>query len=206
MVTSATTSASQPADLIELGKVVSAYGVRGWVKIQPYAAGSSALLGSHSWWLQAPQPLAGSGALSASRKWQVVQSRTQGSSIVAHLEGLNDRTLAEGLKGYTVFVPRSQFPATDPDEYYWVDLIGCQLFGEHNDQQVLIGTVTNVIDNGAHAVLQVERQTLNDQGGGQALSGPSGKPVHVLVPFVSAHVHTVDLPGKRLESNWPAEF
>lgn len=206
MVTPAAGSSSQPSDLIELGKVVSAYGVRGWVKIQPHAAGSSALLGSRSWWLKAPQPLAGSGALSVARQCAVVQSRTQGSTIVAQLEGVGDRTAAEGLKGYAVFVPRSQFPDTDPDEYYWVDLIGCRLFGQHDNQPVFIGTVVNVIDNGAHAVLQVEKQLLDTQGHAQPITGPSGKPAYVLVPFVSAHVHTVDLPGKRLESNWPADF
>jgi 16S rRNA processing protein RimM len=195
-----------PTDLIELGRIVSAYGVRGWVKIQPHAAGSQVLSQAPVWWLKAPQPLAGSGALPVAVAFPVQQARVHGATVVGQLQGVPNRSAAEGLKAYTVWVPRSQFPAPEADEYYWVDLIGCRLYGLENDQQVLIGVVASVSDNGAHAVLLVDRATEANNGELVPVLAASGKPATVLVPFVQAHVHTVDLPNRLLISNWPADF
>jgi 16S rRNA processing protein RimM len=213
---------SHPADLVELGRIVSAYGIRGWVKVQPHAAGSQALLQAGTWWLTPPGLPAVPGGPTPpgqpAMPVKVAVARTQGSTVVGQLQGVPDRNAAELLKGYTVGVPREAFPDPDDDEYYWVDLIGCLLYGEDdNRQQALIGRVTQVNDNGAHAVLTVQR--LQPAGSaeprpGQAPGLPEstllepvlsdkGKPVETLVPFVKAHVHTVDLPNKCLFSNWP---
>jgi len=54
-------------------------------------------------------------------------------------------------------------------------------------------------------VLRVGRAVQGAQGVLIPLLNARGKPVEVLVPFVRAHVHTVDIAHKRLESNWPAE-
>jgi len=195
-----------PGDLVELGRITGAYGIRGWVKIQPHAAGSSTLLQAREWWLR--RPVASAQADDHAPAWpvKVLKSRTQGSTIVGGLQGMNDRTQAEQLRGCTVWVSRSAFPAAEDDEYYWVDLLGCTVFGDHDGQCVLLGVVDDVTDNGAHAVLRVARQQLNEQGVAQPVLDAKGRNVESLVPFVSAHVHTVDLANRRLISNWPVEF
>src|SRR3546814_16759838 len=81
--------------------------------------------------------------------------RPQGSAIVASLDMVADRSGAELLKGHTVWASRAAFPPCDPDEYYWVDLIGCQLWGERDHAPAIIGKVVDVVDNGAHALLPV---------------------------------------------------
>ncbi|HLT98604.1 MAG TPA: ribosome maturation factor RimM [Burkholderiaceae bacterium] len=202
----ASTAQAVPQDLVELGRVSGAYGVRGWIKIQPHAAGSAALLKSRTWWLRRSLAPAQTGELPAPWPVKVGKSRTQGSTIVGSLEGVSDRTDAEKLRGCTVWVSRSQFPAVEDDEYYWVDLIGCTLFGEHEGNRVLLGVVDGVLDNGAHAVLRVTRQYLDEQGVAQAVLDTKGRPLEILVPFVAAHVHTVDLENRRLESDWPADY
>ncbi|MEO9122322.1 MAG: ribosome maturation factor RimM [Burkholderiaceae bacterium] len=195
-------------NLIELGRIVSAYGLAGWVKIQPYSAQTQVLLKVKSWWLKAPVPALGKTGVSVhSRQCKVLTCRPQGAGLVARLEGLSDRDRAEDMKGHTIWVPRADFPSPDSDEYYWVDLIGCQLFGEDRDgQSRLIGKVADVIDNGAHAVLCVQRTTLDAEGGLIPQKDDKDRFIEVLVPFVGAHVQSVDIVNKRLESNWPVEF
>lgn len=196
-----------PDDLVELGRITGAYGIRGWVKIQPHAAGSSALLQARAWWLQRPSaPVLSEPADTSPWQVKVLKSRTQGSTIVGSLDGVLDRTGAESLRGCTVWVSRSAFPDTEEDEYYWVDLIGCTLFGEQDGEPVLLGVVESVTDNGAHAVLRVKRQVVDDKGEVMALLDSKGREMEMLVPFVAAHVHTVDLENRRLESDWPPEF
>ena len=196
-----------PDDLVELGRITGAYGIRGWVKVQPHAAGSSALLQARAWWLRRPSaPLHSEQADSPPWRVKVLKSRTQGSTIVGGLDGFADRTQAESLRGCTVWVSRADFPDTEEDEYYWVDLIGCTLYGEQDGQSVLLGLVEGVTDNGAHAVLRVKRQVDDEKGERVALQDEKGRDIEMLVPFVAAHVHTVDLQNRRLESNWPPEF
>ncbi|TAL81140.1 MAG: ribosome maturation factor RimM [Candidimonas sp.] len=196
-----------PEDLVELGRIVSAYGIMGWVKIAPHSAQAEVLLAAKGWWLKAPVPILGdAGASSHAQAARVLDCRTQGATLVAQLDLAPDRNGAEALKGYTVWVSRGLFPPSADDEYYWVDLIGCRLFGQSNGQSSLIGEVLEVIDNGAHAVLRVGRAVIGEQGALTFLPGSGGRALEVLVPFVRAHVQAVDILGKRIESDWPVEF
>ncbi|WP_041682607.1 ribosome maturation factor RimM [Pusillimonas sp. T7-7] len=206
MSTPTTLPPQAPTDLVELGRIVSAYGVRGWVKVQPHSSSGEVLLKAATWWLKAPAPKTGLGALPLASAVKVVASRPQGATVVAQLDAVSDRDDAEALKGHTVWVPRADFPAADDNEYYWVDLIGCRLFGEQDGQSALIGQVLDVIDNGAHAVLRVARAELDAEDNLVFLQTDKGKSIEVLVPFVAAHVHTVDLAEQRLDSNWPVEL
>lgn len=198
-------SSDLPADLVEVGRVVSAYGVRGWVKVQPYSADAEALLSVKKWWLRAPVPpnKAGDLATAPAQLYTVVKSRPHSATVVAQFQGFDDRDLAEKLKAHTVWVSRSEFPSVDKDEYYWVDLIGCLLYGDHNGQSVLVGQVVNVFDNGAHAVLEVHTGFLNDQAQFISHHDVKQRPVVELVPFVEAYINQVDNNTKTIHSSWP---
>jgi 16S rRNA processing protein RimM len=196
-----------PDDLVEVGRVAAAHGVRGWLKIQPYSPQADALLGAPVWWLKAPDPVAGSGALPRPRGLRIRACRRQaGQFLAAQADGIADRDTAESLRGYTVWVPRAAFPSAGDDEYYWIDLIGCDFHGMGDDGPRLLGRVDQVLDNGAHAVLQVALGAPDAEGVFQPLSDARGRPRHVLVPFVAAHVQDVDLQARRIDSDWPADF
>lgn len=194
-----------PHDLVELGRIVGAYGIQGWVRVRPYSSESNTLLDVSVWWLQPPTAGSGSGTASTRRPVAVVSSRVHSDAIVARLQDVPDRTHAETLKGWTVWVSRADFVTLDADEYYWVDLIGCRVYGDADGRQALIGQVISVMDNGAHGVLHVARALETTDGMLEFQHDLKGRPVEVLVPFVAAHVHTVDLENKRLDSNWPVD-
>ncbi len=243
-----------PDDLIELGRIISAYGIRGWVKVQPHSAQAEVLRAAPVWWLCSPAPPAHFGAkaasgatagiapkastsTSASAAWNpmmqphvVKQVRPQGATVVADLEGIGDRDIAESMRGYTVHVSRKDFPAAHGDEYYWVDLVGCMVYGQADDESVhvsatasetasasdaatpasnsvLIGRVAEVIDNSAHALLRVLRLSAADgQTEPTPLLDEKGRQQEVLVPFVAAHVQHVDIAARRIDTDWPLDF
>ncbi|ARP80998.1 16S rRNA processing protein RimM [Bordetella genomosp. 8] len=229
-----------PADLVELGRIAAAYGVKGWVKIQPHSADADVLLSiaaaahatsagassrssrssspekpssaasASTWWLMRPAlpgtAAAASGKTSPAIAYVVKAARAHGSTVVAQLAGIDDRDQAEALKGMAVCAPRSAFPAPEEDEYYWVDLIGCALYGDDDGTPVLLGVVDEVLDNGAHAVLKVLRQGTGPAGDPQPLLDARGRRVEMLVPFVQAHIRAVDLQGRRIDSDWPLDF
>ncbi len=117
---------------------------------------------------------------------------------------MDDRDLAQAMKGQTVWVSRAEFPQADDNEFYWVDLLGCQFWGEQDGQPQPIGEVVEVLDNGAHAILAVHRGLWNPEGIFMPQLDDKGRPLEELVPFVQAIVHTVDLPARLLHSHWPA--
>lgn len=204
-----------PDDLIELGRIVSAYGVRGWVKIQPHSAQGLVLRAAPVWWLSPPVPPVSVSTESSFaptapklRPHTVKQVRPQGSTVVADLEHVGDRDLAESMRGYTVYVSRQYFPKAQADEFYWVDLVNCYVY---NDEQ-LVGLVAEVVDNGAHAILRVNRikldgdQTPSDSHIPQPLLDMKGRQDEVLIPFVAAHVQHVDIVARRIETDWPLDL
>jgi 16S rRNA processing protein RimM len=112
------------------------------------------------------------------------------------------------MRGYTVFVSRQYFPKAQADEFYWVDLVNCYVY---SDAQ-LMGMVVEVVDNGAHAILRVNRlkldgdQTPSDIHIPQPLLDIKGRQDEVLVPFVAAHVQHVDIVARRIETDWPLDL
>lgn len=171
-----------PADAVEVGRVLGAWGVKGWFKVQPFADDPQALFSSKRWYLRPPD---GPG-VAPPPLLKITQSREHGGLVVAGAQEVPDRNAAEALKGARVFVGRASFPTAGTDEYYWVDLIGCQVF---NREGVALGRVEDLIDTGAHSVLRV-------------LRGETER----LIPFVAAYVDTVDLPARRITVDWGLDY
>lgn len=182
-----------PDDLIEVGYVGAAYGIRGWIKVQPHAENATALLHARRWWLL-PAPQAGllaNAAPTGPVAVKIAQSREHSGTVVAQAAGVSDRNVAEALKGRRVWIRRQDFPAPDENEFYWVDLIGCAV---QNEQGESLGEVSGLIDNGAHQILQV------------SYAAPDGKPGERLIPFVDVYLRTVDIAGKRIVVDWGLDF
>ena len=95
-----------PGDLALVGHVTGAYGLIGGIRVSPYSPDADALLQVKTWWLDKP----------ALRPVQVRTARLHGGDVVATLVEVSDRNAAEALKGATVSIPRSEFPALPADE------------------------------------------------------------------------------------------
>lgn len=168
-----------PEDLVLVGHVAGAYGLQGWVRIRPYSADADALLHAKTWWLDKPDM----------RDVTRMQVREHSGDIVAQLMGVADRDAAEALKGATVQVSRSHFPALDDDEFYWVDLIGMAV---DNLQGEALGTVADMMDNGAHPILRVKPAADEAQ--------------EMLIPFVDQFVIKVDREARKITADWGLDY
>jgi 16S rRNA processing protein RimM len=185
---------SLPDDLIEVGYVGAAYGIRGWIKVQPHADDAGGLLNARRWWLLMPPRAGVQPAVSAQPEAlsvKIAQSREHSGTVVAQAVGISDRNLAEALKGRRVWIRREDFPAPAENEFYWVDLIGCAVVNEQGES---LGEVSGLIDNGAHQVLQV------------AYVLPDGKADERLIPFVDAYLRTVDITAKKIVVDWGLDY
>jgi 16S rRNA processing protein RimM len=206
-------SLSAPADLIELGRVMGAHGIKGWIKVQPFSSDSQALGATKVWWLRTPpSPLqvssdqASDHRSNPAKATHLVWAKPHGATWIACVKGLNDRDQAESLKGQTVLVPRSAFPKLGADEYYWVDLIGCTVTTSAQGEPAHLGVVDSVQDNPAHPILMVKQQLCNSDGQLVDCVDDKGKLVYSLIPFVSAHVGEIDINARTIATHWPRDF
>ncbi|GLU32319.1 ribosome maturation factor RimM [Trinickia caryophylli] len=178
-----------PDDTVEIGAIVDAYGLKGWVKIAAHAnagQGGDALKHAKRWWLENGRE----------RKLAIVaQAKPHSDTFVAQIAGVTDRDEARALRGYRVHVRRADFPALGADEFYWVDLVGLDVV---NEAGVALGRVTDLLDNGAHSVLRVEYPSVGKDG----LPSKGER----LIPFVGAYVKTVDQAAKRIVVDWQADY
>lgn len=200
-----------PVDLVEVGKVLDAHGIKGWIKIQPFSSGSNTLSSVKRWWLVAPtDPLSASGSSALPPLKPVAVSvawaRDHGNLFLASLKGVGDRDAAETLKGQRIFVARSDFPPPAADEYYWVDLIGCRVSTTESGSPVALGVVISILDSPAHPLLVVRQQRLGDDGQWHDRLDARGRPIEALIPFVAAHVTSVDLKTREIVTDWPEDF
>lgn len=185
-----------PEDAIEVGRIVDAWGLKGWLKVQPFAADPKALFSSRRWFLKPSDKAGVTRPLPAPATFpsrlEITQVKDHGEVVVAQAQEVPDRTAAEALRGARVFVPRSSFPTAGDDEFYWVDLIGLDVVnrdGEH------LGKVVGLIDTGPHSVLRVQPE-----------GAPPGPETERLIPFVAAYVDTVSLADRRVTVDWGLDF
>lgn len=188
-----------PDDAVEVGRIIDAWGIKGGFKVQAFSADPQALFSSRRWFLQ-PSTATVQGPVKVKagaipELLKITSAREQGDLIVATAQEVPDRTAAEQLKGARVFVARQSFPTADPDEFYWVDLIGLSV---RNRDDELLGEVVDLLDTGPHSVLRVRRPD----------AAPDAKPDEAerLIPFVSAFVDKVDLPGRLITVDWGLDF
>lgn len=122
---------------------------------------------------------------------KIKEAKDHSDSVVATSLDIVDRNAAEALRGARVFVPRSSFPTAAPDEYYWVDLIGLDVFNREGES---MGQVKELLSTGPQTVLVL---TYTDA---------EVKEAERMIPFVAAFIDAVDLPGRRITVDWQADY
>ncbi len=169
---------SQHDDLLVVGRLGSAYGVQGWLRVQSYTEPAENLLQYTPWHVQ------------QNGRWTQVtldDSRPHQDGFLVRLREVGSREDAAHWAGALIAVDAAQLPAPDDDEFYWKDLIG--LHARHIDGRVL-GQVERLIETGASDVLVIA-----------PADDPAGAPL--LVPFVGVYVTAVDLKAGTLTIDWP---
>ncbi|MBA4174297.1 MAG: 16S rRNA processing protein RimM [Hyphomicrobium sp.] len=160
--------------LLLLGQIAGAHGLRGEVLVRTFT-GEPEAIGNYG-------PLVDEEG-QRSVELKVVRSTDKG--VVVRVEGVEDRTGAELLKGMKLHVPRDRLPAADEGEFYHADLIGLEVRGEAGEK---IGWVIAVQNYGAGDILEIRRE---------------GTRQTELLAFTDACVPVVDVAGGHVVVRFP---
>lgn len=173
--------AAPPADLIELGAVRGAYGIKGWARIEPHATDGGVLEAVRDWWI----------VRGGSRQRVTIEAcRRHGTTILAKWPGCESKEAADALKGATVAVARGQFPPLREGEHYLSDLLGSRVVNRSGET---LGEVSGLRASEAAGVLR------------QWLEVTDGTDTH-LIPLVEPYVDEVDPADKVVRVDWQRDW
>lgn len=159
-----------------IGKIVGAFGLLGWVKVESYSREREEVL-AYSQWL-----------VRRGHAWQevdVLDGRRQGQGLVARIAGCDTREAAEVLAGSDIAVHRHQLETPPPGAFYWADLEGLEVT---NTRGQVLGTVSHLFETGANDVLVIRSGTRE-----------------ILVPYLRDVILDVDLDRRSLRVDWEVD-
>jgi 16S rRNA processing protein RimM len=180
-VTATPIEAADPNRKVVLGKIVGAFGVLGWVKIESYTDPIDNILDYPVWQLSD-----GSGWKAS----KLITGRVTSKGVQAQLASIADRTVAEQSRGILIAVARSELPKPAAGQYYWDDLIGLEARSPEGE---LLGSIEDIRATAAHALLLIAGEH-------------DGKRVEHLVPLVSERLLSVDLAARRATVDWDSSW
>lgn len=130
-------------DWVIIGRFGRPHGIKGFVTITSFTEPRDNLIHYTDWhayvrfqWL----PL------------KVSQLEVRNKSIIAKIEGYDDREAVGQLTNVDIAIKSAQLPVLEAGEYYWSQLIGMQVVDE---QGASLGKVEEMLSTGANDVLVV---------------------------------------------------
>lgn len=194
-----TTGATSTPELLVVGRIVAAQGLRGELRVHPLSDFPERFTKPGRRWLQRPARGKAAGVKAGS---QPPSPQSGGQPLETHLlsgrplpgkelyvirlEGVDDRSAAEALVGHELMVPAAERPKLAAGEFHLLDLIGLEVRLLTSDQPSSGSAIGRVLDlvHAGNDLLEVELS---------AGDGPGQPPRRLLIPFVNAIVPRVEL-------------
>ena len=129
-------------ELIECGKIINTHGVRGDVKIMPYA--------------DTPDEVAELKKIFVGKdktEYKVLSGRVHGTNVLMHLENVNDMDAAALLKNRLIYMVKDK-SKLKPGQYYIADVIGLKVIDSESGEEY--GEITDVYTGIANDAYEIK--------------------------------------------------
>ena len=130
---------------IKIGKIVNTVGLKGEVKVYNYSDSIEIYETIESIYVE-------------DRPTVIENVRAQKNMVILKLEGADDRNAAEALRGRELYITEDDLPELPEGQYYVRDLIEMSVIEK---DEKLLGHVTDVLQNTAQDIFEVERENGN---------------------------------------------
>ncbi len=161
-------------DLIPVGAIAGAYGVKGELRLKSYCAVPEDI--------ETYSPLV---TENGEASFHVAILRPIKNGFAARAVEVATKEEADALKGTVLYATRDQLPSLPDDEFYHADLIGLEVYDTGG---ALLGRVKTVQNHGADDLLELQ------------IAGSSAT---TFLPFTKAAIPTVDLTAGRIVADPP---
>ncbi len=173
-----------PYNPIVLGKVGSVHGIRGWLRVFSFTEYTEDIFKYQPWFIY------------HSSQWQQLELegwKYHNQDIIIKIKHIDDRISAKLITNCEIIADSVQLPLLEGNEYYWKDLIGCQVI---TTKGYSLGYVQNLMETGSNDILII-KINLKDAFGIKER----------LIPFLDEQViKNVDLLTKIIKVDWDLDF
>lgn len=129
---------------IETGKIVGTHGVKGMVRVQPWADDGEFLAEFKHFYLDKE----------GEKRLDAVSVKPHGNVVLMALKGINSIEDAEKLRGSVIYIDRKDIKLPE-GRYFITDLIGCRVTDADSGEK--LGEITDVSETGANDVWHITR-------------------------------------------------
>lgn len=169
--------------MLVVGRIVGAFGVQGWVRVQSFTEPAENLSEYRHWYIKTK---------SGWREFETDRRKWQGSHLIVHIKDCDDRDQAQALAKHDIGIAADELPDLPGDEFYWHQLQGLRVL---SDEDILLGEVERLVETGANDVLVVTGcdGSIDDK--------------ERLIPYLPGQVvKKVDLAAGEIRIDWDPTF
>lgn len=132
---------------LEIGKIVNTHGLRGDVKVVP--------------WADYPEIFEEINFLYTKdeKRFRIKNVKYQKENVILSLEGISSIEEAQKYKNMVLYARRDTMPDLEDDTYFVADLINLEVIDENEDK---IGKITDVFAAGGADVYTIKRENKKD--------------------------------------------
>lgn len=159
---------------ILIGKVATAHGIKGDVKVLCYADDADLLFREAGVFID---------ETTQKRVVLSVKSEPKPNLFIATIKGMSDRNAAEKVRGMKFYIDREDLPEAEDGEIYHLDLEGVAVVSPEGKA---MGTVIRVQNFGAGDLLEIQ-----------------GKKESYYLPFTAPYLVSVDMDARVVVMNEP---
>ena len=127
---------------IKIGKVTSAAGLKGEIRVYSYAESNDRFSKLAGIWLDDDE-------------YGIEGVRFHKDMVILKLSGINDRNAAEAVKNRFVYMAEEDLEELPEGEYYVKDLIGLKAVDINGSE---IGVITDILQNTPQDVYEIEKK------------------------------------------------
>ena len=158
-------------DYIEIGTVVNTFGIKGFLKVNPYTDDIKRFEKLQEVYLVKNKERT---------TYEVEEVKFQKNVVLIKVKGINSIEEAERVRNYSVQIDRKDAVPLPEDTYFIVDIIGMTVYEEKTGKE--LGILEDVFPTKSNDVYVV-RDTLGKQ---------------LLLPATYEVIKTVDVPNKKM--------
>lgn len=164
---------------LTIGQINSPYGILGWMKFYSFTEKKIQTFNYSPWYFLHNNKY----KLIYLKNWKKYKN-----IFLIQIKKIEDRTTAKKFNQQKIFIKSKTLPILENNNYYWKDIIGCNILNHDNQ---FIGKVSNIIATSSNDILVIKNKTYNKLN------------KEILVPFIlNKTILNVDIVKNTIQVAW----
>ncbi|MBT3697076.1 MAG: 16S rRNA processing protein RimM [Gammaproteobacteria bacterium] len=149
---------------IIVGKILTTHGIKGWFTIGSYTSSPKDIFDYKLKVL----------VNNEFEELLITEHNLMPKKIIMKVDGIETIASCEEYIGLDLYTAIDELPKVENNEYYWHDLIGCNVF---NEEDILLGVADSLFNSGDNDILVVKNDNSKKE---------------ILIPFLKSNIILVE--------------